>query len=80
MMAAILFPVMLEEDSVSASQVQPHLLLCQGCCATKQAACIEFLRLAGGGMAGEGAERHHSLSRRRGKEVDNTMLRGKMHL
>ena len=80
MMAAILFPVMLEEDSVSASQVQPHLLLCQGCCATKEAACIVLLRLAGGGMAGEGAERHHSLSRRRGKEVDNTMLRGKMHL
>ena len=74
MMAAILFPVMLEEDSVSASQVQPHLLLCQGCCATKQAACIELPRLAGD------ANGHHSLSRRRGKEVDNAMLRGKMHL
>ena len=41
---------------------------------------MELSGLAGVGVAGEVARRHHSLCRRRGEKVDHPMLCGKRHL
>ena len=63
-----------------ASQMLLRLLLLQTSCSTEEAACVELIRVAGVSMTGEAAGRQHSLSCRRGEEVDNAMLCCKVQL
>ena len=73
-------PVLLEEDAMPASQVLLHLLLLQTRCPTEEAACKKLIWDAGVCVAEEGGRRQHSLSCRRGEDVDPPMLCCKVHL
>ena len=81
MLSAILLPVLLEDISMPAFQVELHLLLLQARCITEEAACVELpIRAARVSMTGELGGRHHSLSCWRGEEVGHPMLCGEVQL
>ena len=80
MLIVVNLPVLLEDLSMSALQVQLHLLLLQTRRTTEEAACVELTRAAGVSMAGEVVGRHHSLSCWRGQEVGHPVLCGKVQL
>ena len=76
MLTVVDLPVLLEDLSMSALQVQLHLLLLQTRRTTEEAACVELTRAAGVSMAREVVGRHHSLSCWRGQEVGHPVLCG----
>ena len=80
MLTAETLPVLLEDNSMPASQMFLHLLLLQTSCSTEEAACMKLIRVAGVGVAGEVGRRHHSLGCRCGEEVDHPMLCCKVQL
>ena len=81
MLAAVILPILLEDLSMPAFQVELHLLLLQARCITEEAACAELpIRAAGVSMTGELGGRHHSLSCWRGEEVGHPMLCGEVQL
>ena len=73
-------PVLLEEDAMPASQVLLHLLLLQTRCPTEEAACKKLIWDAGVCVAEEGGRRQHSLSCRRGEDIDHSVLCCKVQL
>ena len=82
MLTAIILPVLFEDLSMPAFQVQLHLFLSQARCTTEEAACIELTRAtaAGVSMTREVGGRHHSSSCSRGKEVGHPVLCGEVQL
>ena len=82
MLTAIILPVLFEDFSMPAFQVQLHLFLSQARCTTEEAACIELTRAAAAGvtMTREVGGRHHSLSCSRGEEVGHPVLCGEVQL
>ena len=81
MLSAILLPVLLEDISMPAFQVELHVLLLQARCITEEAACVELpIRAARVSMTGELGGRHHSSSCWRGQEVGHPVLCGEVQL
>ena len=81
MLAAVILPILLEDLSMPAFQVELHLLLLQARCSTEEAACEELpIRAARVSMTGELGGRHHSLSCWRGEEVGHPVLCGEVQL
>ena len=81
MLTAVILPVLLEDISMPAFQVELHVLLLQARCITEEAACAELpIRAAGVSMTGELGGRHHSLSCWRGEEVGHPVLCGEVQL
>ena len=80
MLTAIILPVLFEDLSMPAFQVQLHLFLSQARCTTEEAACIELTRAAGVTMTREVGGRHHSLSCSSGEEVGHPVLCGEVQL
>ena len=81
MLSAILLPVLLEDISMPAFQVELHVLLLQARCITEEAACAELpIRAARVSMTGELGGRHHSSSCWRREEVGHAVLCGEVQL
>ena len=82
MLTAIILPVLFEDLSMPAFQVQLHLFLSQARCTTEEAACVELTRAAATrvSMTREVCGRHHSSSCSRGKEVGHPVLCGEVQL
>ena len=81
MLTAVILPVLLEDLSMPAFQVELHVLLLQARCITEEAACVELpIRAAGVSMTGELGGRHHSSSCSRGEEVGHPVLCGEVQL
>ena len=81
MLSAILDPVLFEDLSMPAFQVELHVLLLQARCITEEAVCVELPnRAAGVSMTGELGGRHHSSSCSSGEEVGHPMLCGEVQL
>ena len=82
MLTAVFLPVLFEDLSMPAFQVQLHLFLSQARCTTEEAACIELTRAAAAGvsMAREVCGRHHSSSCLSGEEVGHPVLCGEVQL
>ena len=80
MLAAVFLPVLLEELSMPAFQVELHFLLLQARCSTEEAACVELTRAAGVSMTREVGGRHHSSSCSSGEEVGHPVLCGEVQL
>ena len=81
MLTAVILPVLLEDLSMPAFQVELHLLLLQARCTTEEAACVELTVIAAGdSMTREVCGRHHSSSCSRGEEVGHPVLCGEVQL
>ena len=81
MLTAVFLPVLLEELSMPAFQVELHLFLLQARCSTEEAACVELpIRAAGVSMVRVADGRHHSLSCWRREEVGHPVLCGEVQL
>ena len=81
MLTAVILPVLLEDLSMPAFQVELHILLLQARCSTEEAACVELpIRAAGVSMVRVAGGRHHSSSCWRGEEVGHPMLCGEVQL
>ena len=81
MLTAVILPVLLEELSMPAFQMELHILLLQARCTTEEAACIELTVMAAGvSMTREVCGRHHSSSCSSGEEVGHPMLCGEVQL
>ena len=75
MLGAVILPILLEDLSMPAFQVELHLLLLQARCSTEEAACVELTVMAAGvSMARVAGGRHHSSSCSSGEEVGHPML------
>ena len=81
MLTVVNLPVLLEDLSMSALQVQLHLLLLQTRRTTEEAACVELpIRAAGVSMVRVAGGRHHSSSCWRREEVGHPVLCGEVQL
>ena len=82
MLTAVILPVLLEDISMPAFQVELHILLLQvRCSAAEEAACVELpIRAAGVSMVRVAGGRHHSSSCSRGEEVGHPVLCGEVQL
>ena len=80
MLIVVNLPVLLEDLSMSALEVQLHLLLLQTRRTTEETDGVELTRAAGVSMAREVVGRHHSLSCWRGEEVGHPVLCGEVQL
>ena len=81
MLSAILDPVLFEDLSMPAFQVELHVLLLQARCITEEAACVELpIRATRVSMTGELGGRHHSSSCWRREEVGHAVLCGEVQL
>ena len=78
-LTAVTLPVLLEDQSMPASQVLLHLLL-RASCSTKETTCKELIRVAQVSMAREAGRGQHSSSCRSGEEVDHAVLCCKVQL
>ena len=81
MLTAVILPVLLEDLSMPAFQVELHILLLQARCSTEEAACVELpIRAAGVSMVRVAGGRHHSSSCWRREEVGHPVLCGEVQL
>ena len=81
MLAAVILPILLEDLSMPAFQVELHLLLLQARCTTEEAACVELpIRAAGVSMVRVAGRRHHSSSCWKREEVRHPVLCGEVQL
>ena len=81
MLTAVILPVLLEDLSMPAFQVELHILFLQARCSTEEAACVELTVIAAGdSMTREVCGRHHSSSCSSGEEVGHPMLCGEVQL
>ena len=81
MLAAVILPILLEDLSMPAFQVELHLFLLQARSTTEEAACEELpIGTAGVSMTREVRGRHHCLSCSRGEEVGHPVLCGEVQL
>ena len=81
MLTAVFLPVLLEELSMPAFQVELHILFLQARCTTEEAACVEPTVMAAGvSMVRVAGGRHHSSSCWRREEVGHPVLCGEVQL
>ena len=81
MLTAVILPVLLEDLSMPAFQVELHILLLQARCSTEEAACVELTVIAAGvSMVRVAGRRHHSSSCWRRDEVRHPVLCGEVQL
>ena len=81
MLTTVFLPVLLEELSMPAFQVELHILFLQARCTTEEAACVELTVIAAGdSMTREVCGRHHCSSCTRGEEVGHPVFCGEVQL